>query len=149
VEQYRHLQSDNFIKELLMLIIITYKEIAIDTARSTRTEHKQSTLETILQISHKLDQLPIAELLNAIDMLTQELPQFLEKYEFHSNLTWKEWLKKYWWIPPIIITWFGLKVLVEFQHRPYHYFPLYKPHVPLEIHNDNAFINSLDPLPQK
>lgn len=148
-EQYRQIQSDNFIKELLMLIIITYKEILLDTACSKHTETKKSVLETIINISHKLDQLPIAELLNAIDMLTQELPRFLEKYEFHSDLTWKEWLKKYWWIPPVIVAWFGLKVLVEFQHRPFHYFPPYKPHVSTEVHNDNAFINSLDTLPQK
>lgn len=73
---------------------------------------------TIMSITQKIDRLPIMEILNTIDMLTHELPDFLERYEFNSTITWKKWLKKYWWIPPVVIFWFGLKVLVKFQNRP-------------------------------
>jgi hypothetical protein len=66
-------------------------------------------------------------------MLVNELPPFLEKYEFHSKITWKEWLKKYWWVPPVFGAWFGLKILLSLQ-RPYYYFSPYtpKPSIPLQ-----------------
>lgn len=146
VTRYRHIQNSTFIKELLMLTTLTCKSIVEDTCYITDRNLKKSTLDTIISLGQKLDQLPISELLDTIDMLTEELPAFLEKYEFRSTLTWKAWLKKYWWIPPIILAWFGLKTIVKFQRKTYPYVTTiqhYKPHAPGEVYNDNDFINSL------
>ena len=31
-----------------------------------------------------------------------QIPKLLEKYEIDKkNMTWGQWLKKYWWLPPI------------------------------------------------
>src|SRR5690606_2731541 len=88
---------------------------------------KASTLDAIISIGQKIDRLPLSEILHTIDMLTDELPASLEKYEFNSTMSWKIWLKKYWWIPPVITFWFGLKILIKFQHKPhyltYGYYP--------------------------
>lgn len=85
----------------------------------------QSALDTIIAMGNLIDQLPISEILNTIDMLVNELPAFLEKYEFNSAMTWKIWLKRYWWIPPVVIVWFGLKILLNFQHKQHGYFGYY------------------------
>jgi hypothetical protein len=98
-------------------------------------------------INNIISQLPIAEVLNAIDMLVNELPPFIEKYELNSQITWKNWLKKYWWVPPVFGIWFGLKILLKLQ-RPYYFYSTYlsplspRPQIPLEpiITNDPALL---------
>src|SRR5690606_14453335 len=56
IERYRYIQNVHFLKELLMLIVITYKKIILD-AMCKHTTDSPTTLETIIIISKKLDQL--------------------------------------------------------------------------------------------
>jgi len=121
-----------------------YKLILLRKCKEDSHILMKTALNNLLEISEKINQLPIAEILNTIDMLAKELPPFLEKYEFHSKITWKAWLKKYWWVPPIFIGWFGLKVLLNLQ-RPYFYYSSYllpRPQIPLQpiITNDPALL---------
>lgn len=140
IKNYTENTDEQFIRELFVLIFTVHKQILLDTCKSNPQALKTGTLNTILEISEKINQLPIAEVLNAIDMLITELPPFLEKYEFNSKISWKEWLKKYWWVPPIFGGWFVLKVLLSLQ-RPHYYFSPYlsprpTPTLPPIITND-------------
>ena len=132
VKNYHLLQDNLFFREFFLLIFIVYKQILFHECEKSSHTLKKTTLETIIIISNTISQLPIAEVLNAIDMLIVELPPFLEKYEFHSSIGWKTWLKKYWWVPPIFGVWFGLKILLRLQ-RPFFYYSPYtpRPQVPL------------------
>ncbi len=126
--------KNNFFHELLLLVFTVHKQILLHECEETSYSLKKTTLNTILEISEKINQLPIAEVLNAIDMLVTELPPFLEKYEFNSKMSWKAWLRKYWWVLPIFGGWFGLKVLLSLQ-RPHYYFSPYlspRPSTPLQ-----------------
>ena len=144
VKNHGLLQDNIFMRELLLLVFTVHKQIIFNECADNPYVVKQITLETILEISEKINQLPIAEVLNAIDMLVRELPPFLEKYEFNSSISWKAWLKKYWWVPPIFTGWFGLKILLSLQ-RPQFYYSTYlspKPQVPIQpiMTNDPALI---------
>ena len=98
-------------------------------------------------INNIISQLPIAEVINARTPGRRELPPFIEKYELNSQITWKNWLKKYWWVPPVFGVWFGLKILLKLQ-RPYYFYSTYlsplspRPQIPLEpiITNDPALL---------
>jgi len=134
VQIHRHIDNNRFIHELFLLVFTVHKQILFHECEETSYSLKKTTLNTILEISEKINQLPIAEVLNAIDMLVTELPPFLEKYEFNSKMTWKAWLRKYWWVLPIFGSWFGLKVLLSLQ-RPHYYFSPYlspRPSTPLQ-----------------
>lgn len=122
-KEYPHLNS-TFFHELFLLIFTVHKQIILRECQETKQPLKKISLTTIIEISEKINKLPISEVLNAIDMLLTELPPFLEKYELNSKITWKEWGKKYWWVPPIFGAWFGLKILLSFQ-RPHYYFSPY------------------------
>ena len=120
-----------------------HKQILFHECEESSHILKKTTFETILEISERINQLPIAEVLSAIDMLVTELPPFLEKYELHSTLTWKNWLKKYWWVPPVFGAWFGLKILLHLQRQQFYYSPyIPRPSIPLEpiITNDPALL---------
>ncbi|HSC25308.1 MAG TPA: hypothetical protein VLB80_03790 [Candidatus Babeliales bacterium] len=132
---YLHLQNNLVIHELFLLIFTVYKQILLYECEENPHQLKTLSLSTILEISETINQLPIAELLSAIDMLVTELPPFLEKYEFHSKITWREWFKKYWWIPPIFGGWFGLKILLRLQRHQMYYSQYIspKPTIPLPL----------------
>ncbi|HLC07198.1 MAG TPA: hypothetical protein VJJ26_03345 [Candidatus Babeliales bacterium] len=117
-------QDRQFFHELFVLIFTVQKQILLREHKEKKQSLKNTTLSTIVEIGEKINKLPISEVLNAIDMLVRELPPFLEKYELNSKITWKEWLKKYWWVPPIFGAWFGLRILLSFQ-RSHYYFPPY------------------------
>jgi hypothetical protein len=125
--------DQQFLRELFSLIFIIYKQIIFNECAEQTVVLKKTTLETIIEISDKINQLPIAEILNAIDMLINELPPFLEKYEFHTKLTWKEWMSKYWWVPPVFGGWFVLKILFSLQRHQFYYSPYMSPRPSLTL----------------
>lgn len=131
---YNYFHYDEpLIHELLILVFTIHKQVLLEKYTAQPRTLKTLNLTTILEISERINQLPIAEILNAIDMLVTELPPFLEKYEFNSQISWKDWGKKYWWVPPIFGGWFILKVLLSLQ-RPHYYFSPYlssRPTIPL------------------
>lgn len=125
---YGYFKDEQFVHEFFLLIFIVHKQILFHECDETHSYVlKTISLNTIIEISEKINQLPIAEILNAIDMLVTELPPFLEKYEFNSTISWKAWLKKYWWVPPIFSGWFGLKVLLSLQKPHFFYSPYLAP----------------------
>jgi hypothetical protein len=144
VKKYHLLQDYQFFHEFFLLIFTVHKQILFNECEGEAYSLKKTTLTTILEISEKINQLPIAEVLSAIDMLVTELPPFLEKYEFHSTITWKNWFKKYWWVPPVFGAWFGLKILLHLQRQQFYYSPYIspKPQISLQpiITNDPALL---------
>ncbi len=113
--QHAYKYDQQFFRELFLLAFTIYKQILFHECSCNNYSPKAITLNDILIISDKINQLPIAEILNTIEMLVIELPPFLEKYEFTSTITWKEWFKKYWWVPPVFGVWFGLRILFYLQ----------------------------------
>jgi len=109
-----------FVHEIFLLIFTVYKQILLQECKEHDHVLKKTTLTTIVEVGDKINQLPIAEVLSAIDMLMTELPPFLEKYELNSAITWRTWIKKYWWVPPVFGGWFGLKILLNFQQSYYY-----------------------------
>lgn len=153
IKNHYHDQEDQLIHEFFLLVFTVHKHILLHECKDNPRALKHISIETILEISNKINQLPIAELLNAIDMLVTELPPFLEKYEFNSQITWKNWLKKYWWVPPVFGIWFGLRVLLSLQRHQFYYssYQSYspyapKPQIPLQplSTNDNAWAEIAD-----
>jgi hypothetical protein len=142
IKRSPYLHDHVCIHEISLLIFTIQKHIILHEYGKRPQSLKTITLETILEISDKINQLPIAEVLNAIDLLVTEIPPFLEKYEFYSKKNWKEWLKKHWWVPPVFTVWFSLKVLLRLQ-KSHYYFPSYfppRPTIPLPpiITNDST-----------
>ena len=57
----------------------------------------------------------IEEILDLIHLFAEEIPSLLGKVEFYSNIKWKAWIKKYWWVPPAILI--GAAIRIYFIHR--------------------------------
>jgi len=60
--------------------------------------------------------MPLEEVLDILDLLVEELPEFLEKYELNSDITWRSWVKKYWILVPVAATAFGIKIYLTYKN---------------------------------
>src|SRR6266478_2356794 len=66
-ETYDHLniQDHNFIHEIFLLIFTVHKQILLQECKEHHHVLKKATLTTIIEVSDKINQLPIAEVLSA------------------------------------------------------------------------------------
>jgi len=99
---YKLIQNEPFVREFTTLTFIVTRNIFIHNIQNPPTTLQSRTRNQVTHIYENLDKLPIEEILEAIDLINNELPEMLEQYEFNSDMTWKEWLKKYWWVPPVV-----------------------------------------------
>lgn len=93
INEYKDLHEITFIKEYLILLYTTIS--SINTNNDLHITTKKNDLLSV-------DDVDLEKILNAIDMIAQELPPLLEKFEFNSDMPWNKWLKKYWWAPVTI-----------------------------------------------
>ena len=113
--KYRLIQDEKFNREFLLLIFGVYKNLITYNAQHKDFLINRSSLELIAHVYENIDSLPLEQILDAIDLLSEELPQLLEKYEIKKDTNWREWIKDHWWVPPLVCTSLGIKILLIFQ----------------------------------
>jgi hypothetical protein len=113
---YKYLNDELFLEELIKIIFVSFKNLTVNINGSKQEKAFQQTLQELLQFYERLDSIPLEEILNAIDILAHELPKISQKYELNSNMSWREWLRKYWWSPPLIAGTIAIKVLIIYQY---------------------------------
>lgn len=79
-----------------------------------------------------VDHVRVEEVLHLLDVVLEELPEFIDKYEFNSNLTWEEWKKKYWLLAPaggivLILKFYFIINSIFKAHRPETFYSGYGP----------------------
>lgn len=85
-------------KEYLFLLYTFYLHAAVEIG-----------FASICKNTHDIKNKSIDEVLLALDILSQDLPLVLEKYEFDATLTWKEWARKHW----IFLTCAGVSLVIK------------------------------------
>ena len=93
----------SFLREIALLILVIYKPIYTACCPLFQIAmQKNFILDAAALLSGNFATMNAIELLKVIDTLTAKIPQLLEKYELiNSDLTWKQWFSKYWWLPPV------------------------------------------------
>ncbi len=100
---FSHLHNDIFSREFLLLVFIAYRNLIVNNALKKNMGLKKNVVETIGYVYEKIDTISHEQIIEAIIFLTRELPPFLEQHEFYSDMTWHDWLTKYWWVPPFVL----------------------------------------------
>ncbi len=108
VEQYRYIDNDQFMRDFLsyMLALLLHKQQSIIAQRSLSSEE-------IATIHEQIENIPIEELLHTIDVVITNINQIHQHYQ-KSGLTIVQWLKHYWWVPPIVFSSFLLKAIQHY-----------------------------------
>jgi len=109
--------SAEFFRELSLLVLGIYKAIYMAYSPLIQVSlQKNIVLQAITLLCGNLSKLHAFELLNIIEKLTVQIPKLLEKYELtKSDLTWKQWLTKYWWLPPVAASALALESVFIYQ----------------------------------
>lgn len=114
--KYRLIQDEKFNREFLLLVFGVYKNLITYNALHKNLSINKSTLSLISYIYENLEHLPLEQILDATDLLAEELPHLLDNYEIKEETNWKTWLKKNWWVPPVLLTTLGVKTLLIFKY---------------------------------
>lgn len=112
---FKLIQDEIFLREFVQVVFLSLRNLYIHNAPLKYPSYR-STASIIANTYQNLDQLPLEEILEAIDLLQKELPSLFEKYEFNSKLGWKAWLKKYWWTIPTVATVMGVRIYWLFKN---------------------------------
>jgi hypothetical protein len=97
---YKFINDSLFLQEFVTLEYILYRKV-IDCLKIVVAK-KPLTAQDLEELYSSIAALPVPEMLNSLDTLVEELIVIMEKYELDSTMSWTQWLKKYWWVPPVV-----------------------------------------------
>ncbi len=104
-ERYKYIGDYQFTHGYLLTLFSACKHVQKEAA-STPITKDQTDLNTA----------SLEQLLDAIDLIIDTLPDILERYEFNNDeISWKKWLRKYWWAPMFIGASVGLRLWIALQ----------------------------------
>lgn len=109
-QQFRYIADLLFVREyseLLYLILNQYTHLCKPTKKLRRL-----SIQSLALAYADVEGLPLEQILNATDMIIEEMPSIIEHYEFNTDMSWKEWLRKYWWAPPTVLLSLVIRVLL-------------------------------------
>lgn len=112
LSRYKYIQNDivssNFARFITHLLHNTATHHATHLKQIVDDEKAFMPLE-------QLQDMPLEDILNLLDVLVEELPDFLAKNEISSTMKWKDWIKKYWLIAPISTIILGIRVYMIYK----------------------------------
>src|SRR5690606_24793967 len=95
-KEYRYMNNPTFLQEYLCLTLSIEKHMVLTTSAEQKL---RIPIGHILALYNNIENLSIDELLSGIDAIAEILPEIIEHYELNADMSWKDWTKKYWWIP--------------------------------------------------
>ena len=107
--RYKYMDNEASLKEFCIFIFILLSQEAENHKWGSFFEKKKHNL------SRPLQDMPLEELLDILDILVDELPGFIERYELDGEMDWKKWGRKYWLLAPAAFAALCLKIYLNVQ----------------------------------
>jgi hypothetical protein len=107
VNEYKDIDSIIFLREMAALLLSIYKNIFVaylNNRSAVESKVDLAFLREIIELYQKVNTLPIKELLNTLDRCLDQFLEIMRDYGIDEDTSWIEWLKKHWWIPPVVAT---------------------------------------------
>lgn len=89
-----------FIKDCSSLMLLFYNNI-LDECNQTKMY--RVTVDEIMELYDAVSKLPISQLLDLLDSILEQLVTIMGNYALKPGQTVFGWLKKNWWVPPVMI----------------------------------------------
>jgi hypothetical protein len=113
ISRYKYIQDEEICSEFARFIIHLIHSTATHQA-PTRCKEIFIEGKGLLPLDH-LNEMPLEDILNLLDILVEELPVFLKENEIGTDTNWKEWIKKYWLIAPLRAVILGVSVYMMYK----------------------------------
>jgi len=93
-----------FLKEYSILMFYLYENlIIILSSDKFFSDIMKDALSEIIDLYNIVSDLPIKELLLTLEKCFVVFKKILENHGIYSDLSWKQWFKRYWWMAPTIL----------------------------------------------
>lgn len=103
VSQYKHIDNERFVHGFAV-----YTLMLLHCQVSEQRMHKSLSQADLVAMQHQIEQLPLEEILQAIDLIVKQVHNAVDHYH-KSGLTFGQWIKRYWWAPPLIFSTVAIK----------------------------------------
>lgn len=87
--QFRHAGDAHFLKEMLMMLFAVYKDLLLTMLTAESEEFITSEMDTILDLYEHVNELPLDDILHAIDLTTDKL-LLLQNMEKKAKQGWEK-----------------------------------------------------------
>ncbi len=112
VTQYKYVDNEAFMHDFTTFILLLLN------SRQKEVSNRTLSHADVIAIHQQVEQLPIEEILNAIDVIVSQVGGVVDHYQ-KSGLTFSRWIRQYWWAPPLVISSIIFK-FVAFYYKKYH-----------------------------
>ncbi|MCF7900065.1 hypothetical protein K9K77_01015 [Candidatus Babeliales bacterium] len=109
LKHYKYLESSGLIKEFITLLMYLLSHFVEEKYFEQCTYKNLDFLES-------LDDKEISDILDVLDLLTEEVLVFCEKYEIHSDIDWKKWFKQYSIPAALSLAAIAIKVYLNYRN---------------------------------
>ena len=108
LKKYKYIREEKIFKEFAYFLLYFMSTLCI--------QERLKVLDHTISLE-RLSAMELEDILDLLDLLEEQLPAFLEKYELdgHSDLTWHAWFKKYWLVVPVSACILAVKIYVLSQ----------------------------------
>ena len=112
IKRYKYLHDSELIKEFMQFVfIITRYSLKYQFPKNFNDEMQLKNI----YLMNAIDSLTLDQMLDILDILIEDLPAFIKKYELDSTMTWKQWYEKYWLVAPLAIGGLLLKIYIDYR----------------------------------
>lgn len=109
---YSEIDSLVFLQEFSTMLFCMYKDLLIQLY--DRNMVLRVVFVDILDLAGKIMSLPIEQVLDALDFCYEQFLVIMHDYGLDSDLTWNQWWRAYWWVPPVVV---GILIVSIIKHR--------------------------------
>lgn len=113
---YQLVADQDIMREFICLVFYLYKDV-VHQEVFIKNNLNNSSLEILFKKITDLQKADLEDILDVLDLLIDELPDFIEKYEINSHLTWKEWAKKHWLVATVAFSALCIKVMLHYSQK--------------------------------
>lgn len=118
-QQYKFIDDSTFLHAFAVrLSLMLHVHHHQDTFADTSTPTRKLNYAQLMQIYQQINKMPIEDILCGIDFLVTNALTVANNYQ-NSELSLTEWIKEYWWAPPVMIATVIFQC-VKFYYKKYH-----------------------------
>jgi hypothetical protein len=111
MQQYKYIEHDEYMRcfAMYVLMVLEYQVFK-------KHQFKSVTTADLIALHHRIEQLPIEDLLQMIDVLVKQVNSAADHYH-QSGLPLTQWFKRYWWAPTAIVSTVVIKCfIIYYKH---------------------------------
>lgn len=109
-QSFKDVDQELFAREFATIVCAVYQQTL--SALNIRATHEpldpqgsirqQISITDVITLYNKIASLPIREIIDSLEELYKGLRILMVQYGINADTSWKEWLGKNWWVPPVV-----------------------------------------------